>query len=680
MGFSNTKFVSDHWHLFNQVFPNAFGRHLAEKLSPHLTAMVYSRSEEEFLEVYNDCKTELTSGTYVRQHHLDNLSKLFRERQTYSNYCISKIQSSRGRKGSTSSESNHSSLIIHLNGARSVNSYKERPLTLVKDVLERQAKHIVKWNRSLFNEDREMRLIINKLSSTGEESNLKEAAKFLCKRSYQRFVDNWHRAKNEYSLVGGNKVQFLNCTNAKLRIFNQRDDGSWIRCGCQGQIAFEEQCVHEIVLHGCRFKKDLFASWHKRRSNVTSSPIPSHMKRMEERNLYYTATLVQTDSDDEEDLVEAEVDNTIPHEEWCDNTIPHEEWSVTRNKSKATNYTVTHNDFFRVQKEFNGCLRNCEYAVLEKLFAIQLEMLEIAKFNSSSETTMMSARTIDECFNSIVSNYKKAFVPSGCSFSSTAPMVRNSGKRLSEPPSDVQRRQPSKRLKSFRERAIDSRRSRVKTKNVSHCSFCSSTSHVITGCPKKEQYSLESRMTELSLKNALDLNCKGADESLIESIQSGAIIIERDDITGVVKYLTPTQESRNIILKQAIRVKGIPHSKDNERPRISSLVFACNFLNDFGEPDEEMTLITGLALKTYIRNAAKKRGKKTYVFDQTYKKGNNGNEKGNSGTSSEQKIGNSIEYAQDMSNNPMAQDPIEIDNRSEEPDWFDATSEYFEDL
>ena len=209
MGFTNTRYVSDHWHLFNQVFPTAFGKHYAETLNEQLSGMVYSRSEEEFLEAYSSCKSVLNSGKYARQDHLDALKKLYDDRESFALYSISKIQSSRGRKGSTSAEANHSSLIIHLNGVRSVNNYKEKPLTLIKDVLDRQARHIIKWNRDLFNEDREMRVVESRLNSTGEECNLKEAATYLCKRSYQRFVSNWRKAKKDYSLIGGNQVKYL---------------------------------------------------------------------------------------------------------------------------------------------------------------------------------------------------------------------------------------------------------------------------------------------------------------------------------------------------------------------------------------------------------------------------------------------------------------------------------------
>ena len=54
---------------------------------------------------------------------------------------------------------------------------------------------------------------------------------------------------------------------------------------------------------------------------------------------------------------------------------------------------------------------------------------------------------------------------------------------------------------------------------------------------------------------------------------------------------------------------------------IHNYVFGVFFLDRFGEYESEMRLISGVALETYIRNAAKKK-QKTYVFDETYKRHN----------------------------------------------------------
>ena len=180
----------------------------------------------------------------MRVDHLEFLKKLYNERDTYAAYSISNILSSRGRKGSTSSEANHSSLIIHLNGVKSVNTYKEKPLTLIKDVIHRQAKHIAKWNRNLFNENREMKIVESRLASNGDEKPLKDAAAFLNKRSYRRFTKNWQKATRECFLVGGDTVKYIADPEGRGKNFLQAEDGKFLRSGCTNQRGFEEQCVH----------------------------------------------------------------------------------------------------------------------------------------------------------------------------------------------------------------------------------------------------------------------------------------------------------------------------------------------------------------------------------------------------------------------------------------------------
>ena len=84
---------------------------------------------------------------------INDLKELYSERASFALYSVKSIQGNRGRRGSSCSESNHSSIIIHLNdGVRSLNKYCEHPTTLFKDLLRRQEYHIKKWNNKLFEE------------------------------------------------------------------------------------------------------------------------------------------------------------------------------------------------------------------------------------------------------------------------------------------------------------------------------------------------------------------------------------------------------------------------------------------------------------------------------------------------------------------------------------------------
>ena len=78
------------------------------------------------------------------------------------------------------------------------NGYRELPHTLVKDLFNRQRKHINKWNECLYNQRVQLETIrqqINKKTNSG----LFEASKVLCLLSFKRLQENYNRMC-EYSL------------------------------------------------------------------------------------------------------------------------------------------------------------------------------------------------------------------------------------------------------------------------------------------------------------------------------------------------------------------------------------------------------------------------------------------------------------------------------------------------
>ena len=488
MGFTNTRFISDHWHLFNQVFPTSFGIHLAEKLSPYLSGMVYANSEEQFDQAYFSCKNELESGRFVRGDYLEALQRLYDEKETYASYCISNITSSRGRRGSTSAEANHSSLIIHLNGRRGVNQYVEKPLTLIKDILQRQAQHILKWNKSLYDEDREMTIMSSKLSLLGEEKHLKDAADYLNKRSYKRFVKSWYRAKTDYVLVGGDSVQNVRSIDVRTRKFRMDDDGEFLRCGCKDQKGFEEQCVHEIVLHGCRFVKELFAPWHRRRTCVTVSPIPEDVGCDMDISDSIEDLVEVRNGDYEEEFDSGNFDNSalISTEDGKEVSLS----STYLEEKKATSFNVSKREFATLIKEILGNADSVGQDQLNKTFALLVEVNNSWKSENQYESELMKHKSIDNCFEKIIRSYKKTFCPRGRSFMPSSEGIEGHPEylRTPEPSYQMQKRKPRKRLKSQHEIVVSRHNNRVKKKSAQHCSFCSSTSHKVNGCPKKKEY------------------------------------------------------------------------------------------------------------------------------------------------------------------------------------------------
>ena len=77
----------------------------------------------------------------------------------YAEYCIAQLPGNRGRKGSATSESNHSSVLSYLNdGVKGTNTYQEHPMLLVRDLLSRQQKHVILTNKRIYGMHRHMKI------------------------------------------------------------------------------------------------------------------------------------------------------------------------------------------------------------------------------------------------------------------------------------------------------------------------------------------------------------------------------------------------------------------------------------------------------------------------------------------------------------------------------------------
>lgn len=79
-----------------------------------------------------------------------NLDEFASQRESYARYCLNNIPGNRGIQGSSASESNHSSVLSHLNkGNRFGNQYCATPIVLIRDLLRRQKVHNQEFNSRL---------------------------------------------------------------------------------------------------------------------------------------------------------------------------------------------------------------------------------------------------------------------------------------------------------------------------------------------------------------------------------------------------------------------------------------------------------------------------------------------------------------------------------------------------
>lgn len=280
-GFENARFVLDYYHLFNDILPKKFGNYF-RGIEPYLRNMAHAYSATKCEQSYMAALNYIKENTRYSEKDVNLLKDFYAQRENYALFHLHSIRGLRGKRGSTASESNHSSVLFHLNdGERIKNQYCEHPTTLFRDLIKRADEHIVIGNEQLNNE-REM-LICEKrnIQLTSEHDNIEllKASDVLCYKSFLRFKDNVKKANLYYFDKNNLQVIRINHVDSDPRCFFRNEIGEYSRCNCKDAIQYQEQCVHEIVLHHYLFKKELFDQWHYRRDYITSSPLPDELRQ-----------------------------------------------------------------------------------------------------------------------------------------------------------------------------------------------------------------------------------------------------------------------------------------------------------------------------------------------------------------------------------------------------------------
>ena len=607
MGFTTTKFIIDFWHLFHSILPKQFGLHDFNIIQHELIAMTNSCSEEKCAEHFEAAR-QILIGLHSRtEEKLNHLYKFFENRETYALYAIRQIPGTRGYRGSTCAESNHSSLIIHLNnGVRGVTRYSEEPTTLFKDMLERQRSHILKWNKKLYDDESKLKVELDFLSKdTMNNSELEAGGKVLCLNSYVRYKKNWKRAIREYSLHRGNEVRHNVHTTSTPRVFLVEVDGTIPRCNCDDRVSYEEQCVHEIVMHRMKFKRELFASWHMRRRCITCSSNPNPVQTIQENESGpFSGTAILDDESNSTTLIPflGQQDESMVN---CyDATNRFESIHYKERNMLSQTKSVTDNELHKLNGEISGSFRNCSQDTKKKVYAILLDLRHIVQHDSKIATTLSLSQNStcdnDILFDNIITNYRKSFTVAKGSF-------RPSSLHINPVSPEVRKKQPKKRLMSNQEKFSRNSKTHKKSKAMT-CSFCKGSSHKVSCCPIRQDHKFSGR--ELIL-------CKGDLEimnDLIDGIERRAIIYPMlNEYQPLIDL--DTKSTRNIIIQKAYSFSSRNRDITSGYMRFNSLNFLIKFLNGNGQPMGEL-MVTGRCLSSWL-DTANRRQAKTYVYDQT---------------------------------------------------------------
>ena len=141
LGFTNARFVMDHFHLYispNPGLAKMFGKRGFELLKGHLIQMIQANSEEEFDSIVESARQKLHAQTPRDQQMESDLNTFAGKWESYAQYCLDKIPGNRGLRSSSVSKQNNSSAVKYLNdGKKSGNNYMNDPAHMVAKLLGR---------------------------------------------------------------------------------------------------------------------------------------------------------------------------------------------------------------------------------------------------------------------------------------------------------------------------------------------------------------------------------------------------------------------------------------------------------------------------------------------------------------------------------------------------------------
>jgi hypothetical protein len=165
-GCINAKYITDYWHLFERSLTERFGISILSLIKGKSRSMANAYNEDIF-NFHFDAAMKILRNKNPRDINAENKLKDFsEEKDTYALYLIHAIRGSMKKRGSSLLEQNHFSVLRHLNhGDSRKNTYHAEPHTLFHDLIDRQQKHVNKFDQALANASFSLKTIHHQLSS-----------------------------------------------------------------------------------------------------------------------------------------------------------------------------------------------------------------------------------------------------------------------------------------------------------------------------------------------------------------------------------------------------------------------------------------------------------------------------------------------------------------------------------
>lgn len=657
-GLPNAIYMCDMWHLFDSILPKRFGLETFNNLKTYLKDMVYSRTQTLFEEAYNKAMNVLLQNELRNENLEENLRKFYNERSTYATYILSKKRGTRGCHGSSISESNHSSVLVHLNdGDKFGNTYCEKPHTLVKDLFYRQRTHINHWNSVLYNESLQLDLLRSKINIDHEPS-LFEACSTLCLNSFKRFSIRLKEAKNYVK-----KMQSTNCVSIKSlrhpdappRLCYRTSMNHPFTCKtCEVTVAYEEQCVHSIVANDMMYVKEQFDLRHYKRDHIASEYQTSKKKTYgcENDNDVVENSANEKNGYDNSDCII--LDNTSDEEYMSDNEHPINDDDnisftadngLTLNEKQASFYeqdcyekgNVKPMSILELRKVFNSVLSNYE-SCTEKMKlvsnSIALSLNDITQTDGQACGIFRHVNTedVDETYASkqivsIIRKHNNAFLPKKGAFNITVEHGKKDDDIVMESTLTQRRKQKRMRIISNKEKFARKTLNRnvqcniiqgntidndttpciINKKIALSCGFCGSNEggENISNCRKRDNY------RRLYYEYVISKTDHGV-KHLTTRFQHNIPLSDKPVPQNIVSMSANANKGKHIVIFNV----WLKNQLQMNRQLMSNMFFEISYINKQGDIETSKRTICGEEFESMM-HVMKTRQKKTFIYDAT---------------------------------------------------------------
>ena len=418
----NAIYMADVFHLLDSILPKKFGIDCYNLISDHLKQMIYSKTKEGFDSGYKVALDMLQNRDQRYAKYESSLHEFVEKKDSYASYILCKKKGTRGKHGSSISETNHASILCHLNdGSKQGNHYYEKPYTLVKDLFIRQQNHIVKWNQQMYDENNDLILLRAQINKD-TNPHLYKASELLCLNSFKQFKDRMEKAKlysKQMTTPLNATIRSLAHPSAPCRQCYRDNINDYFTClTCESSIAREEQCVHSLNANDFVFIPEQFATHHFRRKLVSGSYIS--MDPNDEEN--HEECLNELDSDDDsthsENIVDMETtaDKEFSTEEQQGAFF--EQMPVQTKPVKCLSASELKN----VMDQILGNYSLCSNPVKKKVNAIMLSLNEMMITDGQSNGLLDESNeneTIDlmsTSINGLINEHRNSFLSSKNNF------------------------------------------------------------------------------------------------------------------------------------------------------------------------------------------------------------------------------------------------------------------------